>query len=78
MFVFSQGAVRAIGVGANPLFLVFLLALYLPGAPSFPAAPWPGQAAGRCTGVCSLPPPRALGMLSRCPATAWMGLLWLL
>lgn len=34
---------------------------------SFPAAPHPGQAAGRFTGVCSLPPPRgALSLPGRC------------
>lgn len=37
MFILSQGACRAIGVGANPLFLVFLPALYLQGAHLHPS-----------------------------------------
>lgn len=80
MFVLSQGACRAIGVGTNPLFLVFLPALYLQGARLHPSLLLLGQ--GRLqvcsTRVCSVPPPRALGMLCPCPASAWVGLLWLL
>lgn len=37
MFMPSQGACGAIGVGANPLFLVFLPALYLQGARLHPS-----------------------------------------
>lgn len=61
MFVFSQGAVRAIGVGANPLFLVFLPALYLPGARLHPSLPLLGrsrlQVAAPEFAPCLLPEP---------------------
>lgn len=80
MFVLSQGACRAIGVGTNLLFLFFLPALYLQGAHLHPSLLLLGQ--GRLqvcsTRVCSVPPPRALGMLCPCPASARVGLLWLL